>query len=558
MMYERYAKYCAPHFAIPIFIVIAFFVYLHALTAGFVWDDYPQLINDERLHSLSNFFSRFFDPEYYYFRPVPEFLTAVLYSFWGATAWAFHLFSVVIHITVVSSAYLLLRRFFSDPLSFCLAFVFLVHPINVESVANIQSSHETLSALFGIWAMLVLTGSHRHRLWYALLWLAASIFTKESGLAFFVVAPVLAYLRDRANLKALLVGEAAILALFFLRPFQPPDDAPQLATLSLPLLERLLTVPKAIVYYAKTLVYPDVLAIWQNWVVLEMSFTDFWAPLGISILLAAALLWTLFTLYRSNAREWAPFWVFFLLFGLSFGGHLQIIPLEMTVADRWFYVPFVALLGLIASVLTYLQRTGALREAIWQGMIVLFIVVCAAFSWRSIARTADWHDQYTLYSRDIQYSDQSSDLLNNYGVELLGRRRYDEAIEYFNKAIALEGSSWIPYSNLGLAYLQLREYAKAEAAYRASYIRGGDTKALFEGFTQVFMSRADYTHAIPLIEIAAKKYPDDGTFWDFLVIAYYQTGEYERSLAALRRSQEEAPVLYIRTLFDRLELKRGR
>jgi len=69
---------------------------------------------------------------------------------------------------------------------------------------------------------------------------------------------------------------------------------------------------------------------------------------------------------------------------LGFIFHAQIFPLDVTVADRWFYFPIVGLLGLIGLALqTFLERVTCERKQ----TVYLFIVFFMRFSFPYVEYT---------------------------------------------------------------------------------------------------------------------------------------------------------------------------
>ena len=74
------------------------------------------------------------------------------------------------------------------------------------------------------------------------------------------------------------------------------------------------------------------------------------------------------------------------------------------------------------------------------------------------------------------------------GVAASGAGRQDEAIQKFTEALALSASCYDCHNNIGYAYLQKKEYDKAEAAY----LKGNEIKpnsASFNGLASVYTAQ---------------------------------------------------------------------
>jgi protein O-mannosyl-transferase len=132
--------------AIAIIVIIRIIVYANMLFNGFVWDDLPFIIENPEVHQLNlpallgqNMFNS--GP---FYRPLPAIYFATVYSLFGANAFIFHILQLFLHLVGTCLLFIFFSRFFTHGISFFLALIFLVHPINVESVAHIGSTQSQL------------------------------------------------------------------------------------------------------------------------------------------------------------------------------------------------------------------------------------------------------------------------------------------------------------------------------------------------------------------------------------------------------------------------------
>src|SRR5260221_6785225 len=147
-------------------ILIGFVVYFPILSNGFVGDDYIFIIDNPQLHSLNLPF--IFGPNLFntglFYRPFPALYFGSLYSIVSDHAFLYHIIQLGLHCLCAYMVFLIFRLFFSEALAVLLALVFLIHPQNVESVANIASSTSELSLLFVALSFLLAT-EHRLSIW---------------------------------------------------------------------------------------------------------------------------------------------------------------------------------------------------------------------------------------------------------------------------------------------------------------------------------------------------------------------------------------------------------
>lgn len=177
--------------------------------------------------------------------------------FFGSNAFLYHLIQLLLHIISSSILFIFFSLFFTDGIAFFLALIFLVHPINVESVAYIGASQSELYFLPGITALLLAQKNDitRNRLVLITALLLLATLTKETGFLFVLLVLASRYLFKRGNLnKFLFTSGAVILVYGVMRVLLGGVTTSQnpiipIATLSLPL--RLVNIPAIIFYYIK-------------------------------------------------------------------------------------------------------------------------------------------------------------------------------------------------------------------------------------------------------------------------------------------------------------------
>jgi len=102
-------------------------------------------------------------------------------------------------------------------------------------------------------------------------------------------------------------------------------------------------------------------------------------------------------------------------------------PLDMTVADRWFYFPIIGLLGLIGIFSNRLTHKKIIKNIIIS-LISVYIVLIAT---KTIIRNTDWFNEYTLYTHDLKIESQSFDLENQLGIVYSKQGKPEEAKLHF-------------------------------------------------------------------------------------------------------------------------------
>ncbi len=147
--------FTAERVALFLLILAAALPYLSSLTFGFVYDDLGVIVEVPSRHTWMGVAqawvqSYWGNPETGLYRPVAQFMYALLWNLDGGKPWLFHLYAIVIHVATTLSLWWLLKRATSQWPAFFAALLFAVDPVHVEAVANIVNSSEVLVALFGI------------------------------------------------------------------------------------------------------------------------------------------------------------------------------------------------------------------------------------------------------------------------------------------------------------------------------------------------------------------------------------------------------------------------
>lgn len=349
--------------------------------------------------------------------------------------------------------------------------------MQVESVSYMSSINNPQFLFFGLGALLLSMNKAITKASFLLiiLLLLVSILTKESGMLFFVLLSLYAFLFQKRKVIPIVVA-CGIAGLIFasVRILVHQTYFYKLSYLSLmndPLLERIISIPKIILFYIYTFFFPKTLAVFQVWQVKQVNISDFYIPLFLDIIFFIFLISLGAFLYLKEKVLVKKYIFFAIWFLVGLAAHLQIVPLDAIVADRWFYFPMIGLLGVLGLFVQLLR--SKINNFILIGLIITIIT---AFSVRTIVRNFDWKDTLTLYSQDINTSLGNFELENGLGIELLHVGMYKEAIMHFKKSIRLFPNN-VNMSDLGVAYERIGDNDKALFYYEKSI----SAKSLYQG-----------------------------------------------------------------------------
>ena len=530
--------------AIGIIFVVGVIVFTNGLFNGFVLDDISQIIDNSNIHSITNFFSFFTGSTFYggggqligvYYKPITLGVYSLLYSIFGAEPFWFHLFQLILHITNVSILFLVLRRFFKSPTSLILSLIFLIHPINSESVYYISAIQDVLFFFFGIVGLwLIINYKSDKYLLFAGISLFLSLLSKESGLLFIAISIIYTFLfNKKLSVKTIVISIIISIVYGFLRVdaiglFSNPLNAP---INNLNLIERIVNIPLIIFFYLRTFFFPFNLASSYHWINLQIDFLHLFLPLTIELLLLLTLCLIGIHLYRKYPIKYLKYFIFFALWALiGISIHLQIIPLDYTVAERWFYFPLIGFIGIFGVLFEVLNLKKIEK---WKLLIIVAIILLLAT--RTIMRSFDWKDEFILSIRDIQTSKSAYDLYNGISAQYSKENQYSEAKIYAEKSIEIY--PYVSnYLNLGVAYLGLGEYQKAKESYFKA-LEFGDYYKVYENLGGLALVFGEKEENIYFLKKSLLKFPQNESLWLYLSILQYGAGNIADAKAAIAQAK---------------------
>ena len=553
---EDFAKSLSLKVVLLILGITGLCVFFNSFFNGFVWDDEEQIVLNSTLHSLSNFptllsgstFSTGGAPTLsgWFFRPLFTFSLMLLYQIGGANAWVYHLFQVCLHIFNSWLLFILLEKLINSAkqaklklINLFVCLLFLIHPAINEGITYISALSEVIFTTFNLSALLLIVSSGS-KITFKLLFIVffllfLSPLTKESGIT--VVPIILSYLliyKKSAWKKWSLITIGATVLYFVTRllvigkQIQHPQFAP---ITEATLWERLLTIPQTLAHYLLLTLYPDKLAVSQHFVVRTASLNQFWIPLLFDLFFLLALMWSYFR-FREKVILFGLLW---FLFGFSLIS--QVIPLDMTVAERWFYFPFMGLIIALAGILIQLKDYS---YRFFEQLSLIACMILIVLSVRTVIRNSNWYDGLTLYSHDITVTHNSFDLENNLGVELFRTGKIDEAKPHFERSLELQPKWYFSRNNLGAVYQRQGQLELAKQQYE-EVLKTSDYYLTYQNLAELKNKTESTESAKLFIEQTLRKLPNNPVLWFHLAIAEYRLGHQEQALKALENSYYLSP-----------------
>jgi len=443
------------------------------------------------------------------------------------------------------------------------ALLFLVHPLQTESVTYVIQRFTSLGTLFFLIALVChLEALVRHRLKFA--WrcgmiaaLILGMLTKE----FLFTAPIAMVMIDwlvmGSRLKAAIQRALPALALFPIIPAlllltslaQKPGsglfDALHVAngpTAFEAQYQYALTQPSVILTYLRLLILPRGLNIDPDFPAVE-SLADIRVFLSIGCLVG--LLGFTYFLYRKSPSSlrcsclFAGCGWFFITLSID----SSFVPLPDLMAEHRSYLPSIGVfLALVSG--TDLARTRfPIPHAARHVVVGAFTLAIITLSVATYHRNDVWRSPVTLWSDAASKSPNKARVHVNLGNAYLAESKTDLAAEAYRRAIAANPKETAAYNNLST--VQLRAGQIGEALQTAMDGLAAPLSIyhylLHSNMGSCYLALRDYPNSERSLQKALNLAPGHRAAHFELARVYFATGDYDRSLAHLQHLAKLGP-----------------
>jgi hypothetical protein len=511
--------------------VLGFAVFFAGLNNPFQGDDFQQIVYNPTVHTVSNVNVLFEGGTFYngqganksltglYYRPLMSVTYSMIYAIFGPHQFYFHLTQLLLCIGSAILLFLFFRYSFAALLSLVLALVFLVHPVNSQVVFAIPSMQDALFFFFGILAMWLLLRFHSVKsLALVTLCLFLSLLSKEAGLLFVIVSLLYLVWFDRRRLWPLLgflvlpLGtwlflKAHAVGLVGTNPHLGPVD-------SLNAMSRIMNYPSILLFFATKFIFPWKLATGYYWAYRSFSFDHVLLPILIDLMIIGAFIWSTLLIRQKASKEQYFTYLFFASWaGFGLLAYSQIVPLDMTVCETWFYFSMAGLLGMLGVILVTFQ--AKINPVLF---VFLALLIVGTLGVRTAIRGTDYRSEHALALHDIAASNEDYTAYNLIAADYISQDNFNEAKLYAARSVSIF-PTWTNYDNLGLALTGLGQYNAAASAYINSLQRNALSSA-YENTATLALVYGTPAGGKHLLFVLIQKFPKDSTLWLYLALFY--------------------------------------
>ncbi len=527
------------------------------------WDDPEFITGNARIRSLTaaNIISIFTPEVGLPYQPLWILSYAVDYHFWGLDPQPYIVHNIVLHGAAATILLFLLFHMLDAVgvsgrgvrgIAFLTTMLFVVHPVNVESVSWACSRKYGLMAVFYFLSLLCYmraNASSRYMiLWRGVAVVAAIVAMLANPFAITLPAVLLLFEYCRSGSSSMitvikrrfsaLVPFAVVL--FGLLPVHlmvlVADDE-QSTSKSHYMDNRqftFYTMLRVLFDYLRNLTCPAWL---NNRYFDRVSESPFEWKVVLSIVLLAACSYLVWRRARLGDRRplLCAGWFFITWSPVS-----NLIPISTKMADRYMYMPAVGLfLGASIVVVARFQLSRSKRIRV--SSVIASVALLATFAMLARARTHVWANSVALWSDSIavDFSNDLAHIALANALRDLGKDR--DAAEHYRHALVLNPGNATANNNLGNALRALGRLDLAAVRYRRAIALSPGYADAHYNLGAILDNQGIYADAIHHYR-AALAYDDlNDAAHNNLGYLYARQGELKRALDCLKRAVEIDP-----------------
>lgn len=526
--------------------------YANSFTVPFLFDDVPSIVENPALRDP---WSALASPTRQTGglttsgRPVLALSLALNHAIAGHSVWSYHATNLAIHLAAGLCLFGLARRTLllpvwhgrftgtALPLAFLIAGLWLLHPLQTESVTYIVQRAESLAGCFGLmtlYAFVRAAEAGRHAGWttVAAAACALGVASKESVAA----VPLLVFLYDRAfvsgslrgawvkhrGVHLMLFASWIVLAALVVSTGGRGGTAGLDTTVSS--WSYALTQCRAIVHYLRLALWPDAL-VFDYGVATEAGLLAV-LPQALAVVGAVALV--LFALVRWPKAGWVGAWFLGLL-----GPSSSFVPVvTQTAAEHRLYL---ALAGPVAAAgVVAFQLLG--RRVFPAGVAAILALALATF-----ARNQDYRSEAAIWGDTARKLPTNPRAHNNLGQALFRAGKTAEAIACYERAVTLQPDYAEPHYNLGVARVALGSVERGIADYETALRSRPAYPEAHNNLGNALIKLGRVAEALPHYQQAIALKPDFAEAHSNLGNALLQSGRTADAVPRFQRALELRP-----------------
>ncbi|MHC4640890.1 MAG: tetratricopeptide repeat protein [Planctomycetota bacterium] len=565
--------FCNKAKCLPLLLVIVGALsYINSLNGPFIFDDEPNILYNYNIRSLWPLGKAISPPAMSGLggRPILSLSLALNYAISGYSVWSYHAVNLVIHILAGLTLYGIVRRTLlgdrlkdrfgahAAVLAWIIAAIWVVHPIQTESVTYVIQRAESLMGLFylmTLYTAVLAMQSQRPAVWSVMSAFCCGLgmVTKEVT----VTAPVIVLLYDRAFVSGSFVsalrrrwGLYALLAatwgLLAIAMWSSPSSETVGFSTGISASDYALNQCIVIVRYLRLCLWPTKLCLFYNWPIVK----DFGRILPPMLFILAILGTTAWGLIRNHWWAYLSAWFFVILAPTS-----SFVPIKDLAFEHRVYLPLAGPVALlVAGGYILLQKLakrfhrsketgGSLIKGGTESClgIILVIAIITMLILTTISRNKDYQSAASIWQTVIDVVPDNHRAYYNLGIAFKAQGNLDEAIRQYRKALDLKPNYAKAYCNLGEAFRNQGNLGEAVLQYRKALHLKPKFAIAHHNLGVALSAQGKLNEAVSHYRQAIQINPNDALLYNGLGSALQSQGKFDKAISNYRQALQINP-----------------
>ena len=435
---------------------------------------------------------------------------------WGGWPLGYHFVSTAFHIANAILIFRILHTLFQKyRVAILTALVFLVHPLQTESVTYIAGMADPLSVFFillGIFFFLKFRASNV-TLWksrfylLSLIMYALALMSKETAIIMPALLIISDFFLDRGVEQIpfkervrriwnsawpfLVIGGLYFLLRATVLNFGDTFNLYGEATAYTSSFSiRIFTFFQVITAYFTLLFWPAGLHMERS---VDMATSFLSSPVIGGALIFLGLIALAFTQFRRYPI--LSFGILWFFIGLAPTSNI-LIPINGLIYEHWLYLPMVG----IFLIVIWLGEVLAEKYGVGKILLPIFLIFAIFLAVLTIERNKDWRDPITFYNQTLRYSPESYRVINNLGMAYADQQEYALAEATYRRAIDVASSSPVAYHNLGNTYQKIGKTDLAIENFNIAIRLDPKFFFSYNALAEIYLEEKNYAEARKVLE----------------------------------------------------------
>ena len=508
--------------------ILSFFLYGNTLQNGYALDDTLVLTQNQftkkGFSGLDDIFAYdsfvgFFGKEKNLvaggrYRPLSLASLAVETEFFGLNPFISHFINIILYILTCYLLYLVLANMIStndkkwySSIPLLATFLFLIHPIHTEVVANIKGRDEMmtlLGALISMWVIIKYAEERKTHIKLLMLVLSGisfflALLSKENAITFLAIIPAALYVFKRYSVGKIfklmvpvilasavfLIIRQKVLGVSISMPIDELLNDPFLhATIS----EKYATIMYTLGIYVKLLFFPHPLT--YDYYPYHIEIVN-WSNIVVLLSTLIYIVITIYAVVGTLKKETGGFAALLYIASLSIVSNL-VFPIGTFMNERFVFISSIGFtIGLSLVLIFVINKLVKDEKARQISLYTFLFIVFTLSSIKVISRNTAWKDDLTLFTTDVKTSYNSAKSTCSAGGKLYETAKdmkdsvakfkmLDQSVMYLHRAIDIHPTYTDALLLLGNALFEYKMYDSTIYYYKRITIRAPYFEKIYE------------------------------------------------------------------------------